>query len=87
MIEKRKTCKYCGAEMKSMTAKKQFCSDVHRVYWNRENKQAVIVTDLTKPKTSEFKSPAQPNTTVNTKKEMPEGLSKTETLKWYKNNR
>jgi len=36
MIEKIKNCFYCGKEMESITAKKRFCSDVHRVYYNRE---------------------------------------------------
>lgn len=36
MIKKRECCKYCGEKMDSKTAKKEFCSDTHRVYWNRE---------------------------------------------------
>lgn len=39
MIEKRETCLYCGEPMESKTAKKKFCRPLHRVYWNRENKQ------------------------------------------------
>jgi len=38
MIKKTENCLYCGEKMESKTAKKKFCSDLHRVYWNRENK-------------------------------------------------
>ena len=38
MIKKSENCLYCGTKMESITAKKRFCSDIHRVYWNRENK-------------------------------------------------
>ena len=38
MIQKRETCLYCGEKMESITAKKKFCSDLHRLYWNREQK-------------------------------------------------
>lgn len=36
MIKKTENCLYCGEKMESKTAKKKFCSDLHRVYWNRE---------------------------------------------------
>lgn len=36
MIKKLENCLYCGQKMESKTAKKRFCSDAHRVYWNRE---------------------------------------------------
>jgi tRNA(Ile2) C34 agmatinyltransferase TiaS len=42
MIEKRKTCLYCGGEMESLTAKKKFCSDLHRLYYNRELKRGTL---------------------------------------------
>jgi len=48
MIQKRKTCLYCGEEMESVTAKKKFCSDLHRVYWNREKKFEKELTDVLK---------------------------------------
>jgi hypothetical protein len=38
MIIKIKSCLYCEQEMESITAKKRFCSDKCRVYYNRENK-------------------------------------------------
>lgn len=44
MIKKTENCLYCGEKMESITAKKKFCSDLHRVYWNRENKLTKIVT-------------------------------------------
>lgn len=39
MIEKIENCLYCGSKMESITAKKRFCSDQHRVYYNREKKK------------------------------------------------
>lgn len=38
MIIKIKSCLYCEQEMESITAKKRFCSDKCRVYYNRENR-------------------------------------------------
>ncbi len=38
MIKKRETCLYCGEKMESITAKKKFCSALHKLYWHRENK-------------------------------------------------
>jgi len=38
MIQKTENCIYCGVKMESKTAKKKFCSALHRVYWNREKK-------------------------------------------------
>jgi len=38
MIKKRETCLYCGEKMESITAKKKFCSPLHKLYWHRENK-------------------------------------------------
>ena len=57
MIQKIEKCLYCGEKMESKTAKKKFCSTLHRVYWNREQKYSesgsvarniVEVTDLPK---------------------------------------
>jgi hypothetical protein len=48
MIKKTENCLYCGEKMESVTAKKKFCSDLHRVYWNREQKFEKILTDTLK---------------------------------------
>jgi hypothetical protein len=42
MIQKSEKCLYFGEKMESKTAKKKFCSTLHRVYWNRENKKSSI---------------------------------------------
>lgn len=42
MREKRKDCKYCGKEIEAKTTRKEFCSDLHRVYWNREHPQTTV---------------------------------------------
>jgi hypothetical protein len=44
MIKKTENCLYCGEKMESKTAKKKFCCDLHRVYWNREKKISQLVT-------------------------------------------
>jgi hypothetical protein len=38
MIKKKENCEYCGEKMESKTAKKRFCSDKCRVYFNRQPK-------------------------------------------------
>ena len=43
MIKKTENCIYCGEKMESVTAKKKFCSPLHRVYWNRERKAADLI--------------------------------------------
>lgn len=42
MIKKRENCLYCGEKMESKTAKKKFCSDLHRLYYNRELKRGTL---------------------------------------------
>lgn len=49
MIKKTENCLYCGEKMESITAKKKFCCDLHRVYWNREKS----VVELAKGKVTE----------------------------------
>lgn len=49
MIIKRETCLYCGEKMESKTAKKKFCSEKCKVYWNREK---VLVKELDESLTS-----------------------------------
>ncbi len=40
MIQKVENCIYCNKKMESKTAKKRFCSDKCRVYYNRESGEA-----------------------------------------------
>ena len=42
MIKKIENCIYCGERMESKTAKKKYCSDLHRVYYNREKKRGTL---------------------------------------------
>lgn len=42
MIKKTENCLYCGEKMESVTAKKKFCSNLHRVYWNREKQMGTL---------------------------------------------
>jgi hypothetical protein len=71
MKERRKDCKYCGKYLTEGQTNKQFCCDLHRVYWHRENPK-VKVTDLTKP-TNQVKvvepNEVKTNSTINTAKE------------------
>lgn len=69
MIKKRENCLYCGEKMESVTAKKKFCSDLHRVYWNRENPKG-----KTKPK----------NENIDPPKEAPKSESKKELTSFEK---
>lgn len=53
MIQKRETCLYCGQKMESKTAKKKFCTPLHRVYYNRElNRGAIVEVSLPYPVTA-----------------------------------
>lgn len=45
MIKKREFCLYCNEKMESKTAKKKFCSDLHRLYYNRELKRGTLSID------------------------------------------
>jgi hypothetical protein len=36
MIKKTESCIYCGEKMESITAKKKYCSDKCKLYFNRE---------------------------------------------------
>jgi hypothetical protein len=92
MIKKSEYCLYCGEKMESKTAKKKFCSDLHRVYWNREQKlnrkeikiqDAIIPTNVIKP----FEQP-KTNYTINTTGEkMPDSLNWKEQLEWKRNHK
>lgn len=42
MIKKRETCLYCGEKMESKTAKKKFCSPIHKLYWHREKERGTL---------------------------------------------
>ena len=80
MIQKRKTCLYCGENMESITAKKKFCCNTHKVYFHREKK-----VEIGNPiKLLAIKIPVKQNNT--NKAEMPVGLNKGDTLKWLRNN-
>lgn len=57
MITKTENCLYCGEKMESKTAKKKFCSDLHRVYYNREKFRGTIglIPSLIKSHPIEYK--------------------------------
>jgi hypothetical protein len=85
-------CLYCGKEIGFVTAKKKFCSDLHRVYWNREqklNRKEIKIQDDTTP-TNVIKPFEQPKTnyTINTTGEkMPDSLNWKEQLEWKRNHK
>lgn len=72
MIKKIENCLYCDKKMESKTAKKKFCSDRCKVYWNREKKAAkgtFQVKDENKPTTTVknlTESKPKSNYTINT---------------------
>jgi hypothetical protein len=88
MVKKSENCLYCGEKMDSKTAKKKFCSDQHRVYYNREKNSGTTITDLTQP--TKIIEPVKPtgslktNFTIDTtpKKQMPPGLTLNQQLEW-----
>lgn len=58
MKQRLENCKYCGKKLEDGTTRKEFCSDIHRVYWHRENPKVTLknfnnktneVSDVTKP--------------------------------------
>jgi endogenous inhibitor of DNA gyrase (YacG/DUF329 family) len=56
MIKKKENCEYCGEKMESKTAKKRFCSEKCRVYFNRTSKYADdIVSELDNVAKKRFK--------------------------------
>lgn len=75
MIKKKENCEYCGEKMESITAKKRFCSEKCRVYASREK--------------SFFKDEPQTliiGSKIESKKQMPKGLSIEERIKWLEEN-
>ena len=48
MIQKIENCKYCNQKMESKTAKKRFCSDKCRIYFNRESKSVPVIAQTAK---------------------------------------
>lgn len=88
MIKKKENCEYCGEKMESITAKKRFCSQKCRVYFNREYKCSKTKTLLEIIDTT-----GEPNILANLpikevgdKKQMPKGLSIEERIKWLEEN-
>lgn len=70
MKERRKDCKYCGKELTEGTTRREFCSDLHRVYWNREHPKVEVknlnnVTNSIKNVTGQ---PPKTNYTIDTTK-------------------
>jgi predicted nucleic acid-binding Zn ribbon protein len=46
MIKKRETCLYCGEKMESKSAKKLYCSDKCRIYYQREKARGTLGLDI-----------------------------------------
>ena len=74
--------------MESKSAKKRFCSEKCRVYFNREVKKALVVAERpeisiqTKKAINSTKIPETPKNA----KEMPKGLSIMEQIQWKIDN-
>lgn len=72
--------------MESRTAKKSFCSEKCRVYFNRESKCSKTLLEI-------IDTTGEPNILANlsikevgNKKQMPKGLSIEERIKWLEEN-
>ena len=89
-FEKRSNCDYCGEKMESKYRSKRFCSDMCRVYFNRENKgnnPPIEVKDFTKPTNVVVPNDTpKSNYSINTKKEMPPGLGRVAQMRWLREN-
>ena len=86
MIKKKENCKYCGEKMESRTAKKSFCSEKCRVYFNRESKYSKTKTLLEIIDTTGEVNILGAKSKIVSKKEMPKGLSIEERIKWLEEN-
>ena len=90
MIKKKENCEYCGEKMESKTAKKRFCSEKCRVYFNRSNKKSEItaILGVSKPKTTNItelhKKPVE--LTLKGQPEPPEGLVGIDLAIWKSEN-
>jgi hypothetical protein len=88
MIKKKENCEYCGEKMESKTAKKRFCSEKCRVYYNREANKAPVIAETpkisikTEKTTNNTKIPQAPENA----KEMPKGLSIMDQIQWKIDN-
>jgi hypothetical protein len=75
MIKKKENCEYCGEKMESITAKKRFCSEKCRVYFSRT--KSVLKNEPQK---------LAIGSKIESKKQMPKGLSIEERIKWLEEN-
>lgn len=72
MIKKTENCLYCGEKMESKTAKKKFCSDLHRVYWNREKAYEKHIDEvLAKPEFKKLQTETLKNLILTGQAELP----------------
>jgi predicted nucleic acid-binding Zn ribbon protein len=90
MIKKKENCLYCGEKMESLTAKKRFCSEKCRVYFNRSNKtgKTTAILGVSKPKadnvTKLIKKPVE--LALNGQEQPPEGLAGIDLAIWKSEN-
>lgn len=81
MIKKKEFCLYCGNNLESKTAKKIFCNDKCRIYYNREKARGTlnldIIIDNGKVKAIESKKQfVMDNTAVKKRAEQLKGIPK-----------
>lgn len=88
MIKKKENCEYCGEKMDSKTAKKRFCSEKCRVYYNRETNKAPFITETPKIsiKTEKTVNDTKIQQMPKNAKEMPNGLSIMDQIQWKIDN-
>ena len=88
MIKKTENCLYCGEKMESITAKKKYCSNKCRLYYNRERNVLEVPkqVDNIKPEQVVTKKVEVLESPKNDKLEMPKGLSLEERIYWMEKN-
>jgi len=84
MIKKTPYCIYCGERMESLTAKKKYCSDKCRVYFNREypNGKTISPVELASKLEDISKVIVEPQKEIKVEKDNP----KEGTLAWFLKN-
>ncbi len=89
MIRKTENCLYCGEKMESITAKKKYCSNKCRLYYNRERNALDMpkLEDNIKLEQVVVKNVEALELPKNDKLEMPKGLSLEERIYWMEKNK
>lgn len=82
-FKKNTNCAYCETEMEALYRSKRFCSDKCRVYYNRDEKKRALQCEVAD---TIIENKPEVKVEVRQSNPMPENLSRTEKMKWLRNN-